>query len=77
MSELLFFPPEEKIDFKADVQRPQKQVEHGVSSPSHPLHTCVAKCPATGVDAHVPKALVQMPHLQSQTLCNIHGCCLA
>lgn len=64
MSKLLFFPPEKKIDFKADVQRPQKQVEHSVSSPSHPLHTCADECQAMGVDARVPKALVQMLHLQ-------------
>ncbi|KAJ7399282.1 hypothetical protein BTVI_116704 [Pitangus sulphuratus] len=35
-----------KIDFKADVQRPQKQTEHTVSSPSHPLHVCVDESPA-------------------------------
>lgn len=54
MSKLLFFPPEKKTDFKADVQRPQKQVEHSTSSP---LHTSIADCPAMGADVHVPKGL--------------------
>lgn len=74
MSKLLFFfPAEKKIDFKADVQRPQRQVEHSVSSLGHPLSTCVARCPDTGADAHVPKALVQMPRLQRETPGRVPG----
>lgn len=78
MSKLLFFfPAEKKIDFKADVQRPQKQVEHSVSSLSHPLYTCVAKCPSTGDSALVPKALAQVPRLQRETPGHVPGHCLA